>query len=72
MISFHGKTVCGGAAAGSAYVFNRDRKPEAGHKAEDTAEELKRLEVAVCNAKEQLIGFAEESENETAKDMKVV
>lgn len=69
MISFHGKTVCGGAAAGSAYVFNRDRKPEAGHKAEDTAEELKRLEVAVCNAKEQLIGFAEESENETAKDI---
>lgn len=69
MICLQGKTVCGGIALGTAYVFCRNTQYRTNNKSVNVTEELNRIELAVTAVKEELIRCAEQAENDTAKEI---
>ena len=69
MICLHGKTVCGGAVSGTAYVFRRKTEYGAKEKTVCAAEEAQRLEAAVSAAREELSLCAERAESDTAREL---
>lgn len=70
MICLDGKVICKGFALGTAYVFRKNTaKHTKEHKPLSVTDELKRLELAVLKAKEELSLCIAESDSNTAKEI---
>lgn len=69
MIRLQGRTVCGGAASGTAYLYRRSTAPRTSESETDAAAELRRLTHAIEGTESELAAEAAQSSGTAAGDI---